>query len=366
MAPNTIPGFAKFAAASVLLALPATVAAQSAGPDVDVYGHLNLGIVVADDGVTTDSAFTDNDNSNSRIGLIYKQQLSSGGEFRLHFETGLGLTGSSALAQGDDDFDVDYSRTELRKVEAIYVTPSAGTFSFGQGSTATDGTGEADFSGTSVIQYSGLSDLAGNREFQLVSGGGSGIRVRNVFGSFDGARRFRLRYDTPTYSGFGVSLSAGEEVLTSGDDNEYYDAAVTYDQDYGAYKVAARAGYSWRGSAEELMVGSFAVLHVPTGLSLALAGGRQEEGDDTYAYAKVGWKQEWFGIGETRLSVDYYDGSDFSVSGSSSDSVSLAVVQMVDAYDLELYAIYRTYELDGTGSAVRDMDVTFVGARWKF
>jgi hypothetical protein len=175
-----------------------------------------------------------------------------------------------------------------------------------------------------------------------------------------------VRYDTPSYNGFALALSAGEEVLSEDDDNEYYDVALTYDRDYGDVKVAARAGYSIRGSAEELVVGSLAVLHDPTGLSLALASGRQQQGDDSYAYAKAGWKQSWFSIGETRFSVDYYAGEDFSVTGSDSDSVSLAVVQVVDRYDLELYAIYRKYELAGTGAAVLDQDVTFVGARWKF
>ncbi len=354
------------AAAVCAVVLPFSAVAQSTGTEIDIYGQLNLGVVYADDGVSSDTVFTDNDNSNSRIGLLYSRDLASGGEFRFNFETGLGLTGSGSLTQGEDDFDIDYKRTEIRKFEVIYVTPDIGTFSFGQGSTATDGTGEADFSGTSLIQYSGLSDLAGSREFQLLSGVGSGINVSNVFGSFDGSRRFRARYDTPTYNGFGLALSAGEEVLTSGDDNEYYDIGLNYDQDYGDLRVAARVGYSWRGSSEELLVGSFALLHEPTGLNLAVAGGSQQEGDASYGYVKAGWQQNWFSIGQTRLSVDYYAGDDFSVIGSDSDSVSLAVVQVVDAYDLELYAIYRTYELDGTGAEVFDQDVSFVGARWRF
>jgi hypothetical protein len=175
-----------------------------------------------------------------------------------------------------------------------------------------------------------------------------------------------VRYDTPTYNGFELAISAGREVLVSGDDNDYYDIGLNYAQDYGDYQVAARAGYSVRGTAEDLLVGSFAVLHEPTGLNLALSAGSQQEGDDSYVYAKIGWKQKWLSIGETRLSVDYYAGENFAVTGSNSDSFSLAVVQAVDAYDLELYAIYRPYELDGTGAEVFDQDVSFVGARWRF
>jgi hypothetical protein len=348
------------------LAIPAAASAQSAGPEIDFYGHLNLGIFSVDNGANTETNFTDNDNSNSRIGLITKQGLSNGGEFRLHFETALGFTGSSSLGQGDDDFDVDFQRTELRKFEAIYVTPSIGTFSFGQGSIATDATAEADFSGTSVIAYSSLQDQAGGQVFQLAGGGASGFDIGDAFNAFDGGRRFRVRYDTPTYAGFSLAVSGGREVLARGNDDEFYDIGLTYKKDYGAYEVDGRAGLSIRDSDEELLLGSFAVLHKATGLNLAVAAGRQQEGDDQYVYIKGGIKRDWISIGETRLTLDYYSGDDFAVTGSESESVGLAVVQKVDAWNTELFASYRTFEFDGSGSALLDQDVTFVGARWRF
>lgn len=349
---------------AAVFAAPTLTRAQDA-PALDFYGQLNLGVISVDNGASSNTTFTDNDNSNSRIGVIYKQGLSNGGEFRLHFESALGFTGSGSINGADDGFEIEYRRAELRKFEAIYETANIGTFSFGQGGTATDGTAEADFSGTSVIAYSGITDLAGNQEFQLTGGGGSGVSVGNAFSSFDGARRFRVRYDTPTYNGFALALSAGEEVLSSGNDDEFYDIALVYNQDYGDIKVAARGGLSIRDSDEELLLGSLAVLHEPTGLNIAAATGRQQEGDDSYYYVKAGVKQDWFAIGETRLSVDYYSGENFVVTGSDSTTVGLAIVQKVDRFNLEVYATYRTYEFDG-GAAVFDQDVTFVGARWKF
>ncbi len=58
---------------------------------------MNLGVVNVDDGVDSNSAFTDNDNSNSRIGLSMTQAMQNGSEVKLTFETALGLTGSSSL-----------------------------------------------------------------------------------------------------------------------------------------------------------------------------------------------------------------------------------------------------------------------------
>lgn len=366
MTRTTLPQFTTAAAGLLALGLPIAANAQSTGPEVDFYGHINLGVINVDNGASSDTAITDNDNSNSRIGLIYKQGLNNGGEFRLHFETALGFTGSSSINGSDDGLELNYRRTELRKFEAIYQSPNWGTLSFGQGSIATDSTAEADFSGTSVIAYSSLQDQAGSQVFQLAGGGASGFDIGDAFNAFDGGRRFRIRYDTPTYNGFSLAVSAGEEVLTSGNDDEFYDIGLKYDQDYGAYQVAARAGLSIRDSDEELLLGSFAVLHKATGLNLAVATGRQQEGDDSYVYVKGGIKRDWFALGETRLSVDYYSGEDFGVTGSESESVGIAVVQKVDAWNTELYASYRTFEFSDSGADLLDQDVTFVGARWRF
>jgi hypothetical protein len=46
--------------------------------------------------------------------------------------------------------------------------------------------------------------------------------------------------------------------------------------------------------------------------------------------------------------------------------VGVAVVQRLDAYNTELYATHRTYDFDDPSASYQDLDVTFVGARWKF
>jgi hypothetical protein len=348
-----------------LLVIPTLSAAQSADPVWDFYGQLNLGVISVDNGADSETSFTDNDNSNSRVGAIFRQDLTNGGQFRFHFETGLGFTGSSSISGADNNFDENYRRTELRKLELIYETARIGTFSFGQGSIATDDTAEADFSGTSVIAYSSLEDQAGSQEFLRANGTASGTQVGDAYSSFDGGRRFRIRYDTPSYKGFGLVISAGEEVLSRGNDGEFYDIGLTYDRDYGNYKVAGRIGHSIRDSDEAFTLGSAAVLHEPTGLSFSLAGGRARESEASYIYAKAGLQRDWLSIGRTHISLDYYSGEDFASAGSDSESIGLAVVQKVDAYNLEIYASQRKYDFSGAG-ATQDVDVTFVGARWKF
>ncbi|WP_298913681.1 porin [uncultured Roseobacter sp.] len=352
------------AISGVILALPQTALAQD--PTFTFYGQLNFGIFSVDDGTQSETFVTDNDNSNTRIGAIWESGLANGGKLKFHFESALGLFGSSSVTIDDTDLDFNYRRTELRKFEVVYTTPSVGTFSFGQGSTATDGFAEADFSGTSVIAYSALGDLAGNIAFRPQGGAATAVTVGDAFSNFDGARRFRVRYDTPEFNGFTVSASAGEEVLRRGDDREFYDLGLKYAQDYGDIKVDARLGYSWIDSDEELAIGSVALLHEPTGLNAAISTGRQQEGDADYIYAKLGYIQNWFSVGSTALSLDIYEGNDFAIAGSESSSVGLGVVQRLDKQNVEIYATYRTLSFEGGATAVEDIDVMVVGARWKF
>jgi hypothetical protein len=132
-------------------------------------------------------------------------------------------------------------------------------------------------------------------------------------------------------------------------------------------KVDTRLGYSWIGGGEELLAGSVAALHKQTGLSAALSAGAQQEGNDEYVYIKLGWQsKDIVAWGTTAFSIDYNDGENYAIDGSDSSSVGVAVVQKVDAYDLEIYAAYRTHEFDAPGESFQDVDVFAVGARWRF
>ncbi|MDW3224361.1 MAG: porin [Paracoccaceae bacterium] len=349
----------------LILALPQTAVAQD--NTFTFYGQLNFGLFSADDGTQSESYISDNDNSNTRVGAIWETGLANGATLKFHFESALGLTGSSSVTIDDNGLDFDWRRTELRKFEVIYDTPTLGTFSFGQGSTATDGYAEADLSGTTVVTYSSLSDLAGNIAFRPLGGASSGIDIGDTFSDLDGARRFRLRYDTPDFNGFVASVSAGEEILTEGDDREFYDLGLKYVRDYGDIKVDGRLGYAWVSGGDEKAIGSLAVLHEPTGVNAAFSTGAQQDGgDDDFVYLKLGVIRDWLPFGSTAISIDVYEGNDFAIIGSESSSVGLGVVQRFDDQNLEVYAAYRTYEFQEATTPVEDIDVMVIGARWKF
>jgi hypothetical protein len=58
--------------------------------------------------------------------------------------------------------DLDFQK---RHVDLWVDTPAFGKFSLGYGSTASDGTSEMDLSGTGVIGYSSIADMAGGQLF---------------------------------------------------------------------------------------------------------------------------------------------------------------------------------------------------------
>ena len=163
--------------------------------------------------------------------------LASGGTIRLKLETALGFSGSSSVTIDDNDFDIDLKRSDIRHIDLIYDTAGYWIVYLGQGSMASDGVSEFDLSGTGVITYASVSDLAGSIGFREKGAAPSATDVGAVFSDLDGARRLRARYDTPSVNGFTFSASYGEEWLDRSNDNDYADVAVRYSTDFQDLQV---------------------------------------------------------------------------------------------------------------------------------
>jgi hypothetical protein len=357
--------------ASALAALPAGAAdlkfTNASGSTATFYGQVNLTYQGVDDGVETYDNFVDNSNSTSRVGLWIDSEL-EGNPFRFNFETALGIKNTAETSQTEDFPWIDWQRQDIRKLEVTYAG-GFGALWFGQGSMATDGAAEIDNSGTSVVGYVNLPDTAGSFEFRDGTAL-SGIAIGDVFKDFDGPRRFRIRYDTPDYSGFLFSAAYGQDVLAESDNADYYDAALRYGFENDTVSLDAAIGYNWKddeGAMTEQAIASASLTHLPTGLNLTVAAGDQRSDEGQYFYTKLGWSGDLIAYGSTALSVDYYDGADFEVAGSSSTSWGVQAVQSFDDLGLEGYLGYRVFELDGiAGSDFQDMSAILIGARWRF
>jgi len=216
-------------------------------------------------------------------------------------------------------------------------------------------------------------------------GGGAG-------GDCFGAPRDSVRYDSPTFGGFSVSASWGED--------DFWDVAARYSGEFNGFKLAAAVAYSqW---SEDFFTGSVPVLvgpgfgqvgdnrwvdyfqlgayveHVPTGLWLygayghinpngvtlpsiglngAIAAGGLDRADgDTY-YIKGGLRERWTPLGHTVLYGEYEKFSDATPDFVTNAGISastqlwgLGVVQEIDAAAMSLWVSYRHIDADFKGA----------------
>ena len=331
-------------------------------------GQLNFGILSYDDGGETNTyAPVDNDNSSSRVRLQFFSDL---GEWDMEatFEGEYQPRASNVVSQLDDEPDWGLDEQDIRKIEASFASERWGTLWFGQGSMASDNTAEVDLSGTTVIAYSSLSDTAGGQFFRLDDGALSGVTVGSAFTNFDGlGRKVRIRYDSPSFNGFQMKTSYGQDLLND-NDASLYDLVATYGGEFESFEVAGAVAYSWNeGTDVDRLDGSVSALHAPTGLSLTFAAGSQQNaGSGDYGYAKFGYEREFFSLGSTAFSLDYYGGNDIASEGSDSTSWGLAAVQNIDSANLQLWLVWRNYAYEDDAGAYEDGNAIFGGARWRF
>ncbi len=235
-----------------------------------------------------------------------------------------------------------------------------------------------------------------------------------------------VRYDSPTFGGFSVSASWGED--------DFWDVAARYAGEFNGLKVAFAAAYSHQseegGSALSdlfgipglgistanlhqdsgyFQIGGFAH-HVPTGLFVYAAYGRENNDgtnltsatfgnvtvplavhrghDNDHWYLKAGLRRKWNALGHTVMYGEYGQYNDMyhpaldalelipglDVS-SEMTSWGLGVVQEIDAAAMSLWLTYRNYSADldvslaGVGSAnvnFEDLHIVKAGALINF
>lgn len=341
---------------------------NSSGGSVVFYGQANPAYQMFDDGEETTEGLVDNGNWNTRLGFRTVQPVQDN-TLRFRFETALGLRSSAGVSQESRPDRMDWQRTALRWFESAYDSPY-GTVSAGQGSQASDGTAGMD---ESFTFHAGAADSTdGFAAFRFRDGNGelTDVSVGAVNNSFDGARRFRLRYDSPRVAGLMLSSSYGRNILVSGDNRNYSDVALRSVNAVGDFSVQTAVGYGWEdnpdGADQERVAGSTTVFHNPSGLNLAFSAGKLMSGPD-YTYTRLGWRTDLIQCGTTSFSVDYYFGRDFLSEGARTENYGLYAVQSVDAWSIDLYTGWRRFTYsDDLGGSYQDADSILAGSRWFF
>jgi hypothetical protein len=184
-----------------------------------------------------------------------------------------------------------------------------------------------------------------------------------AIGDCNGATQHVVRYDSPTFAGFSVSSSWGED--------DMWDVAARYAGEYNGIKFAAAAAYNEISGGtfgdddhfKYFQVGAY-IEHVPTGLFAYGAYGHNESenltGDAQTYYAKLGLRERWTPLGHTVLYGEYErtngDG-DFgwlatglgttgvpTQFGSEFKLWGVGIVQEIDAAAMSLWISYRHME----------------------
>ena len=232
---------------------------------------------------------------------------------------------------------------------------------------------------------------------------GSCRGMGGAWGDCNGLTRNAVRYDTPTFHGFSMSASWG--------DDDFWDVAARFSGESNGFKLAVAAAYNeWTdgntcsvgntqdsgnavlnalgvtcitgsnslsgpypdpGSANYFQVGAY-VEHVPTGLWALINYGHLDDSlsalptTDTW-YFKAGLRERWHPLGHTVLYGEYLtnnDGNNNSFCGPVDEACNsvydsdlhvwgLGVVQEIDAAAMSLWVSYRHIDadLDGIGCA---------------
>lgn len=341
------------------------------------YGHFSPMILTADDGVSRATNLADSSSSGGRVGVRFAQALDGQTTLKGNFEVSLGLRQSAAISQLYTPAMFDWSSHSVRKAEAIIESERWGRLSLGQGSMGSDGVAETDLSGTSLANYVGISDIAGGYFFRTASGTLSSVRITDVFPTFDGGRSVRLRWDSPeirfgVLGGLRFAVSIGKEDFQRNVtlNDALQDAGLFYRNQIGNVTLAGSFGVSnvddGTGGTAGQAAGSFSLLHGPSGLNATFATGSRD-GFGHYGYMKLGVRRDYFGIGDTAFSVDYYESFDTAATGGRGQSYGIGVVQTLDKQDLELFLGYRLHSYLGGGLVKhRDIKTVSFGLRWKF
>ncbi len=332
---------------------------------ISLYGQINRGALYVDDGQATELFGTvDNDNSSTRFGIRTSTTLGSGWLVASNIEVQYEPASTfniNILDQTDSDYRVD--QNNIRKVEISFAHKNFGKLSLGQGSLASDGAAEVDFSGTQVVSLDPRF-VAGGQLFRNDAGILSNISISNSFNNFDTGRQNRVRYDTPSLAGFTLSGAVGHNILNEDDDRIFSDIALRYKNNFENYTFSTAAFFYDFETSNRYGL-SAAVIHEPTGLNFRVAAVRDKNGAEIYA-TKIGLKRQFFEIGETALSVDYNFSNDLQSAGADSKTLGISAVQKIDRWNLELYGTYRNYKFDNTADNFQDINVVLTGARWKF
>jgi hypothetical protein len=269
-----------------------------------------------------------------------------------------------------------------------------GTLTVGQTDGAATGVESIDLSGAaSWISYNGAQDWNFSYHiFDDATQAYTDFIWANVLDDFDVGRGSFLRYNSPTFAGFDFSASWGED--------DRYDLALRYSNDWNGLSVAAGVAYSnttdeacvagdspagfpvigcdfqdAEGGETDVFLASLSLYHASSGLFGVLSYGEKDnniigQSSATNWYGKLGIRRNFTGHGETAFYGEFTHSEDVSFAfdaangvfvGSDGDQWGVGVGQDIDAIGGTMYLGYRHSTADIFGIDAADHDQILAG-----
>ncbi|HMN36479.1 MAG TPA: porin [Hyphomicrobium sp.] len=367
-----------------------------------ITGWVSSQLYWFDDGVESNVYVVDNHNDlSSNVKFTGSAQISPG--WKAGYSLWIYTNGPSSLVANEDWDAPGGQRGWGLNVENSYwfiQSDTLGKLSVGKQSLAADNAAlGTDFSGT-LFPANGVTFDGGALAIN-VNGAFTGARWMNVAfwcehagvgigNDCAGGRLNGVRYDTPTFAGFTLGASWGED--------DYWDIALRYSGEFSGFKLAFATAYSESTDPDILGTGANTndnqyfqiggmVKHLASGLWVHgtfgknfidnTPGNHGPQPDITGWYLKAGWTTKFSSLGNTHFYGEYgrnEDAFEFNqtifgqrVVSSDADRFGLGVVQEIDAAAMSLWAKWRHHELDGTlvnGASFEadDVDMFLAGA----
>ena len=308
----------------------AQVQTSRRGFELKVSGSVNQAVLFWDDGGTHSAAVVTNDNDNSTATLEGETRELAGGwsvGFIIDFDLlSSGSSDTNQRAAGETAF-------EPGEVSFWIKNEHFGQLSMGLTSAkgSSGGANEADLSGTEVAAYVGVTDIGGgffvrrqntrgdkSAPGSKASRSDSGLTAmtwNDVIDSLDEPDGSVISYNSPELAGFAVSGLWGED--------DVWNAGAAYTNKVaGPFTFVAKMAYNedLQGALvnspnDQTLSGSIALLHVPSGLNLTIAGGERRytqavpynngttgvPASPSFAYLKAGWRTALVDWGDTAV-----------------------------------------------------------------
>ena len=358
--------------------------------ETELYGQVNKGFMVFDDGDTTRANIVDNNVSSTRFGLRAEKQIDFDLTASFLMEMQANSNSSAGLSQASSRSDSDPANLSTRHMRAG-LGGAWGTLLIGKTASATDGITEIDLGAVQDVFTSSAGRLAGGLDFRRKDGTLTGVNLSQVADGFDGLAfsggsaddgtdgfgsgfgdRFNLvRYNSPLFKGTNISVAYTQD--------QHVDVALRYkrriegaglDLSLGAGYVNYETGEGVTGNEiRHQLSGSFSLLH-DSGFALTTAYGRRD-----YKQMDAGNEEPWFIYNKLSyqhkkwgFAVDYahHDNIDITSTNNTDVGVFGVGVQRDLGYGVSAAAYGRFHDLDREGENTETLQVYGVNLRARF